>query len=369
MTARDRFNSAMKMLSSSFEPLKCQLSTPWETLNRNSKSYYLRKARESIYLVLNVIAPGQEESLLKTIQENEKQHPIDSTTRCIIDAFHNARNSRTQIQILSLIVNNFTKLELQTMNPGLSVSKIDSARKYLLVAGAGNLVVQPKIYRTKLTRPKVTHFIDFVMNPLYSTIIGFGHTMIKLSTNEKIEIPKVIRNIINARIISNYQNYCSENDFQPFSRPTLYRILKVCGASKQKALQGLDNTSSAGMESIDTLMKVVYKLEAFGINQENVKKLKDILHVVNQFLKFEYKLHLNKLDGCYNHCTSYALSDATDPKFAATCEHQHENNCEKCSLVNRAVDLIKEEVNKVRIPTHVQDDIDYDLAQSEKKHT
>jgi len=123
------------------------------------------------------------------------------------------------------------------------------------------------------------------------------------------------------------------------------------------------------MESIDTLMKVVYKLEAFGINQENVKKLKDILHVVNQFLKFEYKLPLNKLDGCYNHCTSYAFSDATDPKFAATCEHQHKNNCEKCSLVNRAVDLIKEEVNKVRIPTHVQDDIDYDLAQSEKKHT
>lgn len=191
MTDRDRFNSAMKMLSSSFEPLKCQLSTPWETLNRNSKSYYWRKARESIYLVLNVIAPGQEESHLKSLQENEKQHPIDSTTRCIIDAFHKARNSRAQIQILSLIVNNFTKLELQSMIPGLSVSKIDSARKHLLVAGGGNLVVQPKIYRTKLTRPKVTHFIDFVMNPLYSTINGFGHTMIKLSTNKRLKFPKL----------------------------------------------------------------------------------------------------------------------------------------------------------------------------------
>lgn len=95
--------------------------------------------------------------------------------------------------------------------------------------------------------------------------------------------------------------------------------------------------------------------------------MKDILHVVNQFLKFEYILHLNKLDGYYNHCTPYALSDPIDPTFAATCEHQHDNNCEKCSLVNRAVDLIKEEVNKARISTHVQDDIDYDLAQSEKQ--
>lgn len=96
--------------------------------------------------------------------------------------------------------------------------------------------------------------------------------MIKLSTNEKIEMPKVIKNITNSRIINNYHNYCSENDFQPFRRATLYRILNVCSASKQKVLQALDNTSSAGMESIDTLSKVVYKLEAFGINQENTKK-------------------------------------------------------------------------------------------------
>ncbi|CAC5368397.1 unnamed protein product [Mytilus coruscus] len=94
------------------------------------------------------------------------------------------------------------------------------------------------------------------MNPLYSTIIGFGQTM---STNEKMEIPRVIIHVINARIISNYQNYCEENNFESYSRPTLYRILKVCAVSKQKALQhvqGLDNTTSGGMGAIDTLLKL-----------------------------------------------------------------------------------------------------------------
>ncbi|CAC5373959.1 unnamed protein product [Mytilus coruscus] len=233
------------------------------------------------------------------------------------------------------------------MIPGLSLDYIDGARKHSLVVGAGNLVNPPKIYRTKLTKPRVTHFIEFVMNSLYSTIIGFGQTMLKLSTNEKIEIPRVIRNVINARIISNYQNYCEENNLESYSRPILYRILKVCAAAKQKALQGLDNTTSGGMGAIDTLLKLVTKLETFGISHESVEKLKDSLHVINQFLKFEYKLHLNKLDGCTDHCTTYALSDPSIPCFASSCEHQHDANCDKCSLVDNVLDLITTELSKV----------------------
>ncbi|CAC5388013.1 unnamed protein product [Mytilus coruscus] len=99
MTTKDRFNAAMKMLSHSFEPLNCQLSKPWSTLSKSSRSYYLKKTHESIRLIFNVIAPGQEDVLLDNLQQ--KDVSIDSTTRCIIDAFHNASNSRTQIQILS----------------------------------------------------------------------------------------------------------------------------------------------------------------------------------------------------------------------------------------------------------------------------
>lgn len=118
------------------------------------------------------------------------------------------------------------------------------------------------------------------MNPLYSTIFGFRQTMFKLSTNEKIEIARVIRNVINARTIHIYQNYSEGNTFESHSKPTLYRILKVCAASKQNALQGLDITTPGEIEAIDTLLKLVTKLETFVISQESVKQLKDNVHVI-----------------------------------------------------------------------------------------
>ncbi|CAC5387360.1 unnamed protein product [Mytilus coruscus] len=71
MTTKDRFNAAMKMLSHSFEPLNCQLSKPWSTLSKSSRSYYLKKTHESIRLILNEIAPGQEDVLLDNLQQKD----------------------------------------------------------------------------------------------------------------------------------------------------------------------------------------------------------------------------------------------------------------------------------------------------------
>ncbi|CAG2220288.1 unnamed protein product [Mytilus edulis] len=259
----------------------------------------------------------------------------------------------TQTQILSLIVNSFTKAELQKLIPGVSLFRIDSARKHALVTGPGHVINKPKVYRMKLSKPKLTHFIEFIMNPLYSSVVGFGQTVLKLSSNENIPIPKVIRNLIHARIISIYQSFCKEYDFETFSRASLYRILKVCHASKQRALQGLDNITAAGMNSIDMLSKLVQKLETFGMSQPESKSLTDIIQLINQFLKYEYKSHLNRLDGCTDHCTTMALSDPTEPKFSASCNHNHERQCEKCAMVESCLDMINEKINQIEIPTTI----------------
>ena len=142
------------------------------------------------------------------------------------------------------------------------------------------------------------------MSPIYSSIVRFGQTVIKLSSDEKMKIPKVIRNVINARLISTYQKYCEEIEFKALSRASLFRILHVCKASKLKALQGLDNISASGMSAIESLLKLVPKLETFGLNKHKSKHLTDLLHSINQFLKYEYKSHLNRLDGCGDHCTT-----------------------------------------------------------------
>ncbi|XP_062600965.1 uncharacterized protein LOC134262593 [Saccostrea cucullata] len=362
----------MRILSDSFEPLQSQLTNEWNTLSTSMKSYYSRKAQECVDLILSIIAPGQETFLLDSIQKkftrNSEKLELDSVTKSVIDAYNKVTDSRTQTQILSVIVNNFTKTDLQKLIPGLTVFKIDSARKHALVKGPGHLLHQPKIYRVKLTKPKVIHFIEFLLNPLYSSIVGFGQTVLKLSSNEKMQIPKVIRNVIHSRIIDAYQSYCKENGFETFSRASLYRILKVCNASKQKALQGLDNITAAGMNSIGTLIKLTSKLETFGMNSTDVISLTNILQLVNQFLKYEYKTHLNRLDGCTDHCTIFALSDTND-NFSSTCDHTHEQNCDKCSMVDSCADLIRRKFSQMDIPEAVMDEINYEIDISERNLT
>ncbi|KAK3095239.1 hypothetical protein FSP39_012015 [Pinctada imbricata] len=367
----------MKLLSEKFEPLQSQLTRPFESLGKSMKSYYLKKADECVHMVLGIIAPDQESVILSALQSKTMKAETDittltaetdMTTKSIISAYHNAADGRTQTQILSLIANDHTKTKLQELIPGISTFKIDNARKHALVQGPGLILSQPKVYRIKLTKPKLNHFIEFILNPTYSSIVGFGQTTLRLSSNAKIEVPKIIRNVISSRIINTYTAYCLENDFPCFSRASLYRILKVCYASKQKALQGLDNITASGLNAVDILHKIVSKLEAYGITQGESKNLNDILHLVNQFLKFEYKMHLCKLDGCVDHCTVFGLSDPLEPKFSSACSHTHEITCDKCSMVESSIHIIREKMHSVfvHVPDSIQEELTHDIDVAEK---
>ena len=87
----------------------------------------------------------------------------------------------------------------------------------------------------------------------------------------------MIRNVINVRIISTYEEYCREIGFKALSRASLFRILKVCKASKLKVLQGLDNLTAPGLSAIETMLKSVSKMETFGLSGQD---LTDLLHIV-----------------------------------------------------------------------------------------
>ena len=158
------------------------------------------------------------------------------------------------------------------------------------------------------------------------------------------------------------------------SRASLFRILKVCKASKLKALQGLDNITASGMSAIETMLKSVSKMEAFGLSGQKAKDLTDLLHIVNQFLKYEYKSHLNQLDSCGDHCTTFALSDTSNNKFASSCNHSHDVICDKCSMVSTLVDLVRKEVSMLQIPSTILEEINYEIDSAEsnvldwKKH-
>ena len=128
MSPREKLNLAMKQLTNNFEPIECILSKPWNELSKSSKGYYINKGMECVSIILKILAPGQEDTLLSNIRKDSNTSEEDKkTTNTVIEAYNNVSDNKTRIQILSVIVNNHTKGELQKMIPGLSVHKIDSA--------------------------------------------------------------------------------------------------------------------------------------------------------------------------------------------------------------------------------------------------
>ena len=66
--------------------------------------------------------------------------------------------------------------------------------------------------------------------------------------------PKIVHLSDKAKTV---QEECKRENKAPLKERTCFRIMEVCRASKQKSLQGLDNTSTAGAEAFQTLESLV----------------------------------------------------------------------------------------------------------------
>ncbi|VDH99001.1 Hypothetical predicted protein [Mytilus galloprovincialis] len=374
LTARDKFNQAMHTISKEFTPLRSQLSHDWDIIERRTKNYYLSKAVESINIVVSYIAPGQEDKILpdvclKLAPANyiEKDTLIDER----IVAYIASNHSDIQIQILSIFANKYTKEELKKLVPGLTISKIDRARKHATLCGPGDVVKKEEIHRDRLTRAKIAHFLDFLSSPAYCQIVGFGSKIIKLSNGAEIKIPKVVRTVMASRVIQLYDIFCKSTDFSSLRRSSLYKIVKLCASSQKTSLQGLANTIADGMKGIDTLERIVRKLNTFGLDTTSTKEVTLFLYRTNQHLKFDIKGHTAFQSDVVNHCSTYALSDNKENDFYGECQHEHDNSCSVCSAVlqceSKVTDLYKEIQDN--IPSEQKEEIEHDLEMSGKQIT
>ena len=254
-STRELYNEAMKILSrGENEDLKYQASLPLNMLQTSSRSYYINHAKSAFLLICERIAPGQAEALMNAVvkllisKTSDKPSTVntDTLTETVVEAYNKAEDHTTRVQILSLIVNKYTKAQLLDLIGGLTVHKIDSARKHAQSHGPGSYIAPPKITRMRLSKGKIQHFIEFISAPMYLQTVGFGSKHLKLSSGLEVKIPKVIRTMIASRLINAYNAYCDENDVTPPSKATLYKIVKACSASQLKSLQGLDNHQHEG---------------------------------------------------------------------------------------------------------------------------
>ena len=146
------------------------------------------------------------------------------------------------------------------MIPGLSKWRIDQARNHATETGKGQPILEKPIYRARIENAKVEHFLDYISRPELLQDVAFGTKTLKVDSGERVIIPAVVRTLIPSRIIQQYICYCKQEQFQPASERSLYRILDVCCASMQKSLQGLDNVTAEGTEAIDNLTKMIETL-------------------------------------------------------------------------------------------------------------
>ena len=113
----------------------------------------------------------------------------------------------------------FSRVELQEMIPGLSKWCIDQARQHATEAGKGQPLPEIPSFRTRIEPEKVDHFIEYISRPEFVQDVAFGTKTLKLDSGDKIIIPAVISTVIPSRTIRQYLDFCKGQEFEPTSQP------------------------------------------------------------------------------------------------------------------------------------------------------
>ena len=83
-----------------------------------------------------------------------------------------------------------------------------------------------------------------------------------------MDIPKVIRKVLLSRLIKQYNQYCSEEDYAPLSTRTLFRILsEACVTSVRKRLYGLYSYEAEEGLGFDNLLSLFDTLAKYVANE------------------------------------------------------------------------------------------------------
>ena len=86
----------------------------------------------------------------------------------------------------------------------------------------------PRMY---VSASQLDHFLDFITTEHITQELPIGERTLKLSSEEKITVPNVVRKVILERVVEQYNLFCTETGFAPMGRSTLHNILDDCSVS------------------------------------------------------------------------------------------------------------------------------------------
>ncbi|PFX33837.1 hypothetical protein AWC38_SpisGene1253 [Stylophora pistillata] len=247
-----------------------------------------------------------------------------------------------------------------------------------LVCDAIALKAGEELFQACFTPDKGTSHMDLVpliraySNAMTSTLktqILSLTRKLRLSSGEKITMPNVIRKVTRSTMVTEYLQFCEEEQFEPLSRSTLFRILEVREASQQKSLSGLDNTAADGSAGFAQLLRIVDELNQIGLAKNVADELRRALSEGKRYLKTQFQNHCQEDEGeCLDHCRKFDLNDLNDPDFQEQCSHQHALLCSQCdkitSVLQKMQQIVKDNKTLVFYSEDQKNDLLYDIQKS-----
>ena len=183
-----------------------------------------------------------------------------------------------------------TLKRIKSYIPGLTEYRFKIARQHSLLYGRGVEVPPARSPRMRVEKIQLDHFLAYITSPHVIQDPPFGHRYLRLSSGKVLETPNVIRTMIPNRLVKQYQAYCEETEFSPFSAATMLRVLSACAATVRKSLKGLDYISSDGAKGFDDLRVMVKQLkEKDGLDRETAKCWEIALKEGKEYLKADYR--------------------------------------------------------------------------------
>jgi hypothetical protein len=143
-------------------------------------------------------------------------------------------------------------------------------------------------------------------------------------------MPSIIQNVTRSTLIQQYFKHCEEEEVEPLSWATLFRVLEVREASERKSLQAIDNTAAEGSNTFEKLRKIVIAMEGLGVTKSWVENTLRKLNNAILYLRTDYSVHCKEQSPCPDHCRSFALSDSKLTCFQKSCNHEHNLFCDRC---------------------------------------
>ena len=132
-------------------------------------------------------------------------------------------------------------------------------------------------------------FLSFIItSPHVVQDLPFAQRYLYLSNGKVLETPNVIRSMIPQHIIDQYNQFCVETNFSPFSPFTMLRILSSCTATVRKSPQGLDYFAAEGAKAFNDLLQLVARTG----DRQWVVRCEQALKEGKQYLKTDYKVDI-----------------------------------------------------------------------------